>query len=402
MKININKSIERTYKNEIWKGFTLKEVGCAIGALSAIGLIAFLSYRFLHLSFSIGVYIGIPFAFPFVLLGFKKFSGMTLLNYLKVRKARKESGILIKDDNLPIDLPRTPFRMDIDLSVGEEKGFLYEFDKREWSSVRKKDFLYRLTHGHPETFGQYEYKDPELPKPPTEEFLELTGPTVLTEQMDSEGCAAVEDVPPGGTKQTQSEPKDERVERPKKNFLVYLLLAIIILLIGAFVALHFTGALSIHLRQNKKQEKPVETMTPETVTETQTTTIVKSSDVGLNSLKIDEHPLDVEASSQEYEVENTVSKITVYAEPHDSKTTLTGTGEYDLNVGTNTVELTITAEDGSTRKIVLTIKRKDPETTTAAPPPPAPAYNYNNNNYYEPPAPQEPTVAPNNGVTIIG
>ena len=70
-------------------------------------------------------------------------------------------------------------------------------------------------------------------------------------------------------------------------------------------------------------------------------------------------------------VPNSVSKVKIYADPTDSKATVTGTGNRNLKVGKNTFAIKVTAEDKKTTKTyVLNIKReekqeeKEPEENT--------------------------------------
>lgn len=70
-------------------------------------------------------------------------------------------------------------------------------------------------------------------------------------------------------------------------------------------------------------------------------------------------------------VPNSVSKVKIYADPTDSKATVTGTGNKNLKVGKNTFAIKVTAEDKKTTKTyVLNIKReekqeeKEPEENT--------------------------------------
>ena len=59
-------------------------------------------------------------------------------------------------------------------------------------------------------------------------------------------------------------------------------------------------------------------------------------------------------------VENGVSSITVTAEPVVDKATVTGTGTYDLQVGSNTIKIYCKSESGDTRAYTLTVSRQEP------------------------------------------
>ena len=59
-------------------------------------------------------------------------------------------------------------------------------------------------------------------------------------------------------------------------------------------------------------------------------------------------------------VPNSVAKVKIYAEPTDSKATVTGTGNKNLKVGKNTFAIKVTAEDKKTTKTyVLNITREE-------------------------------------------
>ena len=57
------------------------------------------------------------------------------------------------------------------------------------------------------------------------------------------------------------------------------------------------------------------------------------------------------------EVPNNVSQVRIYATPVDSKATVSGTGTVNLDEGTNTFNITVTAEAGNTRTYTLNIVR---------------------------------------------
>lgn len=59
------------------------------------------------------------------------------------------------------------------------------------------------------------------------------------------------------------------------------------------------------------------------------------------------------------EVPNDVESVEVYAEPVDNKAKVSGAGKVTLNEGNNTIGVTVTAEDGKTKKTYkLSVKRK--------------------------------------------
>lgn len=70
-------------------------------------------------------------------------------------------------------------------------------------------------------------------------------------------------------------------------------------------------------------------------------------------------------TSYDVTVPNNVSSINVYANKGHSGQTISGTGTKTLNVGTNTFNVLVTAEDGTTKKIyTINIRRKAKDETT--------------------------------------
>lgn len=61
-------------------------------------------------------------------------------------------------------------------------------------------------------------------------------------------------------------------------------------------------------------------------------------------------------------VSNDVSSINVKATPEDSKAKITGTGNRELKIGENTVDLVIAAESGDKRKVTIKVTRKKDST----------------------------------------
>lgn len=91
----------------------------------------------------------------------------------------------------------------------------------------------------------------------------------------------------------------------------------------------------------------------------------KSSNSKLDSLEISEGVLTPEFSSSvtEYElsVPNEITSLNVLAEADSSKATVKITGNEELQVGENRVEIIVTAEDGSKTTYTVLVKRANPE-----------------------------------------
>lgn len=114
---------------------------------------------------------------------------------------------------------------------------------------------------------------------------------------------------------------------------------------------------------------------PNTGTTTPPATSTKSSEARLKNLGF--NPNDFKGfrsykTEYDLEVPNNVSSVKVYAEPMDSNATVTGTGTVNLKEGSNTVNVTVTAEDGVTKKTYtmnitrLTAEEDNPEDETEA------------------------------------
>ena len=91
----------------------------------------------------------------------------------------------------------------------------------------------------------------------------------------------------------------------------------------------------------------------------------KSNNNNLNALSISGVSLNPAFNSSittyNSTVENSVSSVTVSATKAHDKATVTGTGKVDLKVGSNTIKVEVTAEDGSKKTYTVTITRKEAE-----------------------------------------
>ena len=99
-----------------------------------------------------------------------------------------------------------------------------------------------------------------------------------------------------------------------------------------------------------------------------TTIATKSNNNNLSSLSISNVSLNpaFNSSITTYNaiVDNSISSVAVNASLADSKAKLNGPGNVDISVGTNTIKVEVTAEDGSTKVYTITITRKEAEKTT--------------------------------------
>ena len=89
MKIMVNDNIDE-YKDDFYKGLTFRQTlfaGLAVMAGAAAFLIM---HIFFGLPQSVALYAALPVVFPIAAAGFLKIHGMTLLEYLKARKAVRE------------------------------------------------------------------------------------------------------------------------------------------------------------------------------------------------------------------------------------------------------------------------------------------------------------------------
>ena len=85
-----------------------------------------------------------------------------------------------------------------------------------------------------------------------------------------------------------------------------------------------------------------------------------SSNNNVKDLNVEGYDL-VKVDNHNYEliVNNNVEKIKVNCSAEDSKAKVTGTGEHELKVGENKIEVTITSESGSKNNINIKVTRKD-------------------------------------------
>jgi hypothetical protein len=75
MRIEINKDILNDYKDEIWKGFTLRELISLMAGGACALLVVFVLNRWIGMYPATAIYLAVPAALPAVALGFYRYQG---------------------------------------------------------------------------------------------------------------------------------------------------------------------------------------------------------------------------------------------------------------------------------------------------------------------------------------
>lgn len=97
MNIVINKDILKEYRDEVIRGFTIKEAGCILAGVTVMIGTAVFSWKWLGISPSIGCYFGLPFTIGFLFIGFKKFQGLDFIQYVREIIWERRTRILTYD-----------------------------------------------------------------------------------------------------------------------------------------------------------------------------------------------------------------------------------------------------------------------------------------------------------------
>ena len=95
MNLTINKDFVKTYKDDTWRGFSLKEVaalGCALilAILTVIGI-----WKLTDIPADICVYIAVPVILPVLAAGFFTYQDMGILSILKEMKWGRKTELLV-------------------------------------------------------------------------------------------------------------------------------------------------------------------------------------------------------------------------------------------------------------------------------------------------------------------
>ncbi len=86
----------------------------------------------------------------------------------------------------------------------------------------------------------------------------------------------------------------------------------------------------------------------------------RSSNANLKQLSVEGFQINkVDDTHYNLSVRHSIDKIKIMAQVEDSKATVTGAGEVSLKVGKNPFEITVTAENGTVKKYVLEVTRRD-------------------------------------------
>ena len=79
----------------------------------------------------------------------------------------------------------------------------------------------------------------------------------------------------------------------------------------------------------------------------------------LSSLAVSNTNITFNRNTLVYNLSTTSDNVQISATKDDNKTSVTGTGRFNLNYGTNTYRVNVTAENGSTRTYTININRED-------------------------------------------
>lgn len=141
MIININKDFEKAYKDDAWRGFSLKEVICILIALMFLSGVIFLLWKIIKLPPDIAVYIGMPFTIPILAVGFFKYKEMSPMELIVAMRYEWKTRLLCYDADEIMSIP--VFILDTESSSKKERR------KRKNGTFQKYVFrskAYKYTH----------------------------------------------------------------------------------------------------------------------------------------------------------------------------------------------------------------------------------------------------------------
>lgn len=86
----------------------------------------------------------------------------------------------------------------------------------------------------------------------------------------------------------------------------------------------------------------------------------RSKNNNIKDLSVENYNLTkIDNNNYTLKVPNDITSINIKATPEDSKSKITGTGNHNINVGENNIEIIVTAENGTENKINIKVIRKD-------------------------------------------
>ena len=106
--------------------------------------------------------------------------------------------------------------------------------------------------------------------------------------------------------------------------------------------------------------KPAPTTTPAPAAQNPEPEAPKSTNKALKSLSAEGYELEkTDDNNYSLTVPNSAEVVIINAAAEDEKATIVGSGEHALEVGENTIEIVVTAEDGSQNKITIVVTREE-------------------------------------------
>ena len=102
MQIETKKDIEEAYKDELFKGFSTREViAISIAGITAVG-VTFFVWRFFHIPVDMAVYISVPCILPCLAMGFLRIQGLSPWGYFMEMVYEYKTKLLLYDaDEIP-------------------------------------------------------------------------------------------------------------------------------------------------------------------------------------------------------------------------------------------------------------------------------------------------------------
>ena len=95
MDIKINKNFETEYKDDAYKGFSIKECLALLTAAALIGGETFLLWKYAGLAPAEAVYIAMPAVFPVIAWGFYSYQKMSMTQCVKEMLFSRKTSLLV-------------------------------------------------------------------------------------------------------------------------------------------------------------------------------------------------------------------------------------------------------------------------------------------------------------------